>query len=129
MTEKTRKRDLRTRVTYVIHERVRTYAAAHQVTVYQATERLVLLGLDWTGAPTKDADIALPESIGQLAARIDVLAALADRALFGAFVAYTYARYAALESLTGDARQTRDRELLEAGQETYHRQRTQALES
>ena len=128
MTARTRKRDLRTRVTYLIHERVRTYAAAHQLTVYQAAERLVLLGLDSTSATNSAADDTAHQSLTQLAAKVDVLAALVDRAIFGALVAYAYARYGALDGLTGDARQARDRELLEAGQDAYRRQRNQALE-
>lgn len=128
MISRTRKRDLRTRVTFSVHERVRNYAIAHQLTVYQAAERLVLLGLDAIGGPAKGTDGALLDAVGQLAARFDVLAAFTDRALFGAFVAYSYARHSALDGLTGDARQSRDRALIEAGQEAYQRQRNQALE-
>jgi len=128
VTVRTRKRDLRTRVTYPVHERVRIFAAAQQMTVYQATERLVLLGLDSTGSILKGADRALPDAIEQFAAKLDVLVSLTDRAVFGALVGYAYARAAALDELVGDARLNRDRALLEAGQEAYQRQLNQAME-
>jgi len=126
VTTKMRKRDLRTRVTYPTFDRVRVFAAAHQLTTYAAIERLVLLGLDTVNAvATNDAEIT--HSFSQLLARVELLTALVDRGLFSSVVAFAYARHAALGALEGDARQTLDQALTQNAEGAYLRQRSKAL--
>lgn len=125
---KSLKCDLRTRVTGKTYERVRVYAAAQELSVYQATERLILQGLEARHAVAKPIDGELRDAVFQLSARIEILSAMADRAVFGAFVNYSYARHAALSGLSDEMRQTRDKALLDAGQEAYQRQLKKILE-
>jgi hypothetical protein len=126
VTRKVRKRDLRTRVPYPTFDRVRTFAAAHQLTTYAAVERLVLLGLDAGNAATQ-AESEIADGIRQLSARADLITALTDRALFCSVVAFAYARHVAIGSLEGDSRQALDHALTQYADGAYERQRSKAL--
>lgn len=125
------RRDLRTRVPAHIYDRVEVYAAAHTITVYEAVERLVLVGLDAAGSATgaQQPDSGLAGPVAQLVAKVDLLASLTDRAVFAGMVAYSYARNAALKGLEGDERVNQDRSILATGQDAYTRQRSRALGS
>lgn len=126
MTTKSRKRDLRTRVAQSTFEQVRRYAAAHQLTPYAAAERLVLIGLDGDGK-ANEAQAAITSSLDQLAARMDTLAALTDRALFGAMVAYACIRHATVAGLDTEQRQALEQTIGQAADSAYQRQRAKAL--
>lgn len=126
MTAKTRKRDLRTRVALGTFDQVRRYAAAHGITQYAAAERLVLLGLDAANTTT-EADAAVKALLDQLAAKMELLGALADRSLHGATVGYAYARHLALANLDTEQRQALDLAIAQAAEGAYQRQRAKAL--
>ena len=126
MTTNIRKRDLRTRVAHATFDQVRRYATAHQITPYAAAERLVVLGLDVI-ANTTATDAATRQALDHLAGKVDVLAALTDRALFGAMIGYTYARHVAVGSLDATQRQALDQAIAHAAESAYQRQRAKVL--
>jgi hypothetical protein len=126
VTAKVRKRDLRTRVTYSTFDRVKTFAVANQLTTYAAIERLVLLGLD-AGSTATNFEAEIADGIRQLSARIDLITALTDRALFCSVIAFAYARHVAISSLEGDSHQALDHTLTQYADGAYARQRSKAL--
>jgi hypothetical protein len=123
---KARKYDLRTRVPQATHDQVRRFAAAHQLTVYAAAERLVLLGLDTLSNATTTDD-ATRQALAHLTGKVDVLSALTDRALFGAMVAYSYARHTVVSSLDAAQRQALDQSLAQSAEAAHRRQRAKVL--
>jgi hypothetical protein len=111
-----------------VHEQVRVYAVAHGVTVYEATERLVVIGLDGAVKPQKpELDSSLHSMVAQITAKTDLLTALTDRALYTCVLAYAYARHAGLSALDGDQRQTLDNSIVQTAEGAYMRQRAKAL--
>jgi hypothetical protein len=126
VTSKIRKRDLRTRVANTVFDQVRRYAAAQQLTIYAATERVVLLGLDAIGNATA-TDTATRQALDHLAAKVDVLAAMTDRALHGAVVGYAYARHAVVGALDAAQRQVLDQAIAQVAEGAYARQRAKVL--
>ena len=126
MTAKSRKRDLRTRVSLTTFDQVRRYSAAHAITQYAAAERLVLQGLDAANA-TAATDDAMRATLDQLAARVEQLTALVDRSLFGAMMGYAYARHIALANLDAEQRQALDLATTKAAERAHQRQRAKAL--
>lgn len=102
---------------------LRRHAEAHSVSLYQASNRAMEAGL---AALAGAAELGAQEEpitplIGELLARVERLEALADRALYSATAAYSYARQAALASAR-DAKALDDA-VAEAAGEAYRRQR------
>ena len=121
MTTKTRKHDLRTRVTQSTLDQVRRYAAAQKLTSYAAAERLVMLGLETLSNAT-GIDAVIQQTLDCLIAKVDLLSGLTDRTLFSATVAYVYARHVAIDALDGTQRQALDQALTRSAESAYQRQ-------
>lgn len=121
MTTFIRRRELHTRVTDAAYDQIRRYAAARNLTVYAAAERLVLVALEAVNA-SRTTDDAVKDALAQLVARVEITAAVADRALYGAMVGYAFSRAAALRGLATGERSERDKELVAIGEAAYRRQ-------
>lgn len=121
MTMPVRRRELHTRVSDPVHAQICRYATAHQLTVYAAAERLILVALDALAA-TETTDNTVRDTLAQLVAKAEIVSAVADRALYGAMIGYAYARSAALRGAAPDERAERDKELVSAGEAAYRRQ-------
>jgi predicted GTPase len=126
VTTKARKHDLRTRVARPTYDQVCRFAVAQNLTPYAATERLVLLGLDTLGNTTT-TDAETRQALDHLAAKMDLLAGMTDRALFGAMVSYAYARHVATDALDAAQRQTLDQAITQSAEGAYRRQRAKVL--
>jgi hypothetical protein len=126
VTAKTRKFDLRTRVTQPVHDQVRRFAVSRQLTEYAAAEQLVMLGLDTLGNTTT-SDAETRHALNHLAAKMDLLSGLVDRTLFGAMIGYTYARHVAVGPLDAMQRQTLDQTIAQSAEGAYRRQRAKVL--
>lgn len=125
MALKKRKRDLRTRVSPAVHDLVKAFARSKDVSTYEATERLVLMGLESLKSTPEERLVAVVEN---LSARVDEIRKLVDRGAFGAFVSYAYARSAALGALAGEAREKQDQKILSVGRAAFNNQINKVFE-
>ena len=99
---------------------LRRHAEANGVSLYQACNRVMEAGLAAVAEPGA-AEQPIAALVGELLARVERLEALADRALYSAAAAYSYARQAALAGAR-DAKAL-DEAVAEAAGEAYRRQR------
>jgi hypothetical protein len=99
-------------------------AKVRGITRYQALIRVIEIGLNSIMVPSVIAQPASDHD--DIATRLAVIEALADRSLFTASAAYVYARRAALRG-EGDAERL-DGAMAEAVQSAYARQRSLAAE-
>ncbi|PHY21504.1 hypothetical protein [Caulobacter sp. BP25] len=102
---------------------LRRHAEAHGVSLYQSSTRAMEAGLAALAGASEPgaAEEPIAALIGELLARIERLERLADRALYSAAAAYSYARQAALAGAR-DAK-VLDDAVAEAAGEAYRRQR------
>lgn len=102
---------------------LRRHAEAHGVSLYQSSTRAMEAGLAALAGAAEPgaAEQPIAALIGELLARVERLEALADRALYSAAAAYSYARQAALAGAR-DAKALDDA-VAEAAGEAYRRQR------
>lgn len=126
MTLKAHKRDVRTRVSEPTYRAIERYAAAHKLTTYAATERLLELGVNAL-SHGDEAAARLQSSLDSMDGRLGELAKLTDRTLYTAAIAYAYARHTAIGSLSEARRDALDQGVAADGQAAYRRQRDQAL--
>ncbi len=126
MTNKVRKRDLRTRVIEPTYRAVERYAVAHTLTRYAATERLLTMGVDALNHGN-EATAKLQSSLDSIDSRLGVLTKLVDRTLYTAAIAYAYGRQTAIGNLSETRREELDQNVAADGHEAYRRQYDQAL--
>lgn len=126
MTAKVRKRDLRTRVTELTYRAVERYATAHALSLYAATEQLLMLGVSGLNYEN-EAGARLQSILDSVDGRLSELVKLTDRTLYSATVAYAYARHGAVSHLPDTQREALEPEIAADGQAAYRRQRDQAL--
>jgi hypothetical protein len=107
---------------------LRHIAEVRGLTRYQALARVIEIGLTSVMHPSGRPETGdVNGEIATIAARLSSLEAVADRGLFTASAAYTYARRAALRG-DNDPDKT-DAALGEAAQAAYKRQRALAAEA
>jgi hypothetical protein len=106
---------------------LRHIAEVRGLTRYQALARVIEIGLTSIMHPSSRAETSdVNDEIATIAARLSSIEAVADRGLFTASAAYTYARRAALRG-DNDPDKT-DAAMGEAAQAAYRRQRALAAE-